>query len=631
MALNFMVGIATHGLPPGHAVLDAMWLAAVATEENNGRAGTENHNHGRLGSEMDSNPQGLSIDSSGTGFSELNSNFSPFFKVHGVTRKRSRWDFEQPTGSFEHGRGLFTTSRQQSGPTSEPKAQISFPIIRRVVERQPWRTENPRHRGKVGTSKFSDGLHGRGRGNSQQERKSLRDVTKLAQHRKWVEDARTRLKHKMFSRSTSNTKNSKRKKIEEIMANCDVCFDPEGVSSDDLLTIAAVLGESSLKSADQYVGEVKLMQLERGIPWSDVLERQLVMVKRALRRDAGPDSRAKEVRPEGITVELMETTSTTKSSPYRVVWSYVWATLWMLRATEAAEVCIQDVILKHQPRIISLIIRKSKMDQGAKGVKRTLRCCGQTPCHPLCPWMLGVRSLAEHVGKDARCALFPNRAGTKVTKLHLVKGWMDHIDHEMSGHSARRSGAMFYTRSGLGIQEISMLGRWKSSAVFRYVEAALEEIPLNHTVPNKAEQPQEEASQKPWQPTPAEQPDAETAREPQEGKPEPGEGEPSKREEKKIPALERDADVVKLFKDKKLWAISSRRGKKMAHGVLQASWNLDLDKWATRCGWKFAAKHVKVQLTDKLPHGIQKCAKCRLQAHQQRGEAREGVRLAQLL
>ena len=49
----------------------------------------------------------------------------------------------------------------------------------------------------------------------------------------------------------------------------------------------------------------------------------------------------------------------------------------------------------------------------------------------------------------------------------------------MTGHSGRRSGAMWYARLGLPIHEIGTLGRWKSSAVFRYIEEALQDIPLN--------------------------------------------------------------------------------------------------------------------------------------------------------
>ena len=34
-------------------------------------------------------------------------------------------------------------------------------------------------------------------------------------------------------------------------------------------------------------------------------------------------------------------------------------------------------------------------------------------------------------------------------------------------------------RSGLSVQSIQFLGRWQSSAVFRYIEEAMTEIPLN--------------------------------------------------------------------------------------------------------------------------------------------------------
>jgi len=47
----------------------------------------------------------------------------------------------------------------------------------------------------------------------------------------------------------------------------------------------------------------------------------------------------------------------------------------------------------------------------------------------------------------------------------------------LTGHSARRSGATAYARRGIAISSIQ--GRWKSSAVFRYVEEAMTEIAMN--------------------------------------------------------------------------------------------------------------------------------------------------------
>ena len=46
---------------------------------------------------------------------------------------------------------------------------------------------------------------------------------------------------------------------------------------------------------------------------------------------------------------------------------------------------------------------------------------------------------------------------------------------------------------------------------------------------------------------------------------------------------------------------------------------------------KFAAKRVKVQLADRVPFNVAKCQKCKQHAQQQRGDAKQGVRLAQLV
>lgn len=82
-------------------------------------------------------------------------------------------------------------------------------------------------------------------------------------------------------------------------------------------------------------------------------------------------------------------------------------------------------------------------------------------------WSLAIRNLG------------PDYTGRAVSKIRVVKAWMDYIREEIAGHSARGSGAMYYTRCGLAINEIATLGRWKSSAVFRYIEEALQEVPLN--------------------------------------------------------------------------------------------------------------------------------------------------------
>ena len=115
-------------------------------------------------------------------------------------------------------------------------------------------------------------------------KKGLNELIRLDKTPEWLSSARARLKSKMYARSTVASKDSKRRKVEEIMECCQIKFGVNGIGADELLTVAAVLGEANSKSADQYLGELKLMQLEIGSSWSDVLERQLVMIKRALKR-----------------------------------------------------------------------------------------------------------------------------------------------------------------------------------------------------------------------------------------------------------------------------------------------------------------------------------------------------------
>ena len=60
-----------------------------------------------------------------------------------------------------------------------------------------------------------------------------------------------------------------------------------------------------------------MMQLENGVSWTDVLDRQLTMVKRALKRDTGPEARAKEFNPEEVPQDVWETRTTCTGCPIR--------------------------------------------------------------------------------------------------------------------------------------------------------------------------------------------------------------------------------------------------------------------------------------------------------------------------
>ena len=476
----------------------------------------------------------------------------------------------------------------------------------RKTERSGKGKNGPEHHGKQ--RKPNDAKPGT-------NKRKLKDMATAIKSPAWIAAARAKLKNRLFSASTLASKESKRRRIQEIMDNCNIRLGENGITTDELVTIAAVLGETAIKSADQYLAEVKLMQLEAGVSWTDVLDRQLTMVKRALKRDTGPEERAKEFNPELMDNGAWETKLQVKGWPTRTAWAYGWAVVWMLRCIELVNLQAADVALDFSTKLVTVNIRKSKMDQAAHGVKRTLKCCGNPTCTRLCPWGLAIRVLSDHASPSETTPLFPDKDGTQIQKVKMVKSWMDNINEELTGHSARRSGAMWYARKGLPVHEIGLLGRWKSSAVFRYIEEALQEIPLNTNVMATTTGAQDRQMICPGTPVPG-TPVANVAKfqEVQEDK----EPAPQTRKAKKPEPPEQ------------CWAVSTGRKGRTSHRVRRASWNLSLASWDTWCGWHFAEKNVKVTLSPKLLASTSQCKRCEA-AYQSRDGVKDEVSLASLV
>ena len=276
--------------------------------------------------------------------------------------------------------------------------------------------------------------------------------------------------------STWASKDSKRKRLGEIAATIELPLVP--VNADTIVEVATVLDEAKLQAADQYLAELKWIHIEENYKWDESLERKLAQCKRALKRDSGPERRAKEVRLEDIDEETWWKKTNERNMPRRTAWSYAWAVVWMLRSIEASVVLVRHLKLDWMEKKVELTIPKSKMDQAGKGVRRTLACCGQAACDRACAWWLAVQALSESDGEE-NSPLFPTAVGRPCSRLQLVASWQKEIDEDMTGHSGRRSGAMMYARCGLQLFDVAFLGRWKSSAVMRYIEEAMEQLAIN--------------------------------------------------------------------------------------------------------------------------------------------------------
>ncbi len=436
----------------------------------------------------------------------------------------------------------------------------------------------------------------------------MKEVAEWAKSPAWLAQARKRLRSKFFSGNTLASKNSKRAKVWELAR---VVAKSEGVIPLDVDTLeatAAALLETGMKAADQYLSELKAMHIEGGHWWSDKLNHHLSLCKRALSRGKGPEKRAKEFRVDRMCEAEFDKEVAASKSPRRPGWAFVWAACWMLRSVEAAEVLTSHVKLDKNEKTVRLFIPKSKMDQAEKGVYRTLGCCGCQPCAFACTWRIANLALKEvaQLKRNSEGALFPCCSGNKVSQFHLIKAWQENLDSELTGHSARRTGAMHYTRAGLSVPEISFLGRWKSSAVFRYVEEALQELPAN------------------WRASPVSK--APISHEAVEQT-------TVSRKRKRTQTEDEDAkkSTTGLAKETSpLWAISRGRTGKTAHVVAQAAWNLALQDWQTSCGWHFARLNTKVELTKIDPGKPFHCKKCS-EINELRDGVKGGFSLAQLI
>eukprot|EP00435_Cladocopium_sp_Y103_P010334 s4293_g2.t1 len=423
-----------------------------------------------------------------------------------------------------------------------------------------------------------------------------KDLMKQVKDRAWVAKVRKSFARKFYAPSTLATKNTKRKKVMEILNELEVEAFP--LSVEGLTSLAAVLDSTGMKAGDQYLAEAKLLHVEAGYDWPLQLEKQLSMCKRAMQRDKGPEVRAKEVKLEDIGGDKWIEVNSNPKEPRRVAWSYAWALLWMLRAVEAAQLQASDVVVKVEERIVRLHVRRSKTDQKGLGTWRTLKCCGKPACTRDCPFSIAIESLKDLKRPEGNSPLFPDNEGNRVSKVHMVTSWARHLDQSMSGHSARRSGAMHYARRSVPLQTIQFLGRWRSSAVFRYVEEALTELPMNMVA---------------WNETPLTAQECNNSQDLAERKALKPKAKSTRRDVAKQEKSSEEAPnpITNDETKEPVYAISRSRGKVIKHVVGQAAWGIPLDNWATLCGWSFARRNVKVELTRKPTKTAVLCLKCR--------------------
>jgi hypothetical protein len=399
--------------------------------------------------------------------------------------------------------------------------------------------------------------------------------------------------------------------------------EPLPLSQEIVEGVAACLKCSGMKSGDQYLNELKLLHVEEGYDMPPWLTRTFNLCKKALGRDKGPTKKAVEAKLEDIGEDLWCQNGANFVGGINPAVSYAWACVWMLREIEAGACRWEHVQAEEQSRHITLSIPVSKMDQSAMGVRRTLQCCGEEVCSRFCAWNLWTRMKNESPNKYKKKGfMFVNEKMEKLSKSKMIEVWNSATSCRVSGHSARRSGAMEHVRRGLQIQELAFLGRWRSAVVLTYANDALQEVPANKVFMGDKTAMSWEQRKAPWTPLPSAQ--TPMMRAPMTPAAE-------------LPQAPPEVEVIQGLEKKgtmkqNLWVASNevRKGKKTWHRVTRAGWQVPMAEWGTACGWNFTRNPDRVSMAVTLMFNQNRCRKC-TDVMKIRDKVKEGHNLADFM
>eukprot|EP00439_Symbiodinium_sp_Y106_P022599 s5809_g2.t2 len=362
-----------------------------------------------------------------------------------------------------------------------------------------------------------------------------------------------------------------------------------------VLKFAAALKKAGFKSGSQYLSALRVLQAEMDFPVGPAVGRAFALAKRSLNRNTGPAKKAPKCQPEQFKErKKYDLRPSHLAFPFL---TYALATAFMLRLIELLELTWMDIIISADGATVSLILEKSKMDQEAKGVKRTLGCtCGTDP--EGCPVEIAKKLKAAHSGvaalgpPEGKSLVAVTSEGRAASDEDVVSSWSLAAGLKLHGHSARRSGALRYVRWGLSIPEITYLGRWHSDLVFKYAEEAWEDKAWLAPGQIKRRLPKKAIGKSPVQ-------DEMPIEVPEGPNPNPA------HEERRGPVCAQ----LEVLVDRPKWVQTFGRSK-VIH-LMDPSPAVSSAQWKTKCGWPFA-RTAHFNLFSTPPPNLTRCMKCRL-------------------
>ena len=312
----------------------------------------------------------------------------------------------------------------------------------------------------------------------QTARANLRGVLRAAQRLRERRNKKLPIEDLFEANSSKGATESRRRTVKKIMDTLGTNFP---LSSRSLMEVASALKIAGYKAGVNYLVDCKIWHVEEGHPWSELLDRTFKKCKRGLERGKGPRKRAPEVPSDTRGTAREERGNNKKATILFARELFEFGMCWMLREAELAILSTTHVRIDHILKRVRLRIPVSKKDQEGEGVQRVLQClCGEGRCKPECPYEVAQDLLDKLQRRSAGASkLCVAKQGKLATKARLVASWRTIFQQPVSGHSARRTGALEYIRAGWSVGQVSHLGRWKSNVILQYAEEALASMPAN--------------------------------------------------------------------------------------------------------------------------------------------------------
>ena len=312
------------------------------------------------------------------------------------------------------------------------------------------------------------------------KRPSLRGAVALMRNKLTAKRALKNLEEDFFANSSRASKKSKRHTVETLL-KAVTKVRPYPLTPKSIRTLASVPKEAGYKSASAYLAEAKIAHIEAGHDWTPLLERNFKLCKTAVDRGVGPRKKAPEVQEDAWA--LHDLNPDERSPVTKVLWAthlFAMAVHWMMRELEVAALTTDLIQFSKADRSVMVTWEVSKTDPSAAGIKRVLKCVCDGDCDLRCPYEVLLFLVTK--AKERRthpCYLALDDQGFTVSKAQVVASWQFLYGPTITGHSARRSGALQYIRKGWSVAQVAFLGRWKSNIILEYAQEALQTMAVN--------------------------------------------------------------------------------------------------------------------------------------------------------